>query len=75
MPEITPNMEDTMRPPFLPILSANSEPLNEPILPPIRNIETAEDHKMSSCVTVKELLNLVIMLSLQNFLITYINTK
>lgn len=35
--------------PFLPSLSANHDPPSEPVAPPIRNMETMDDHKKLSC--------------------------
>lgn len=51
--------------PFLPTLSANHEPPNEPVAPPTRNIETTADHKMLISFSDNIMLYLLYMLSLQ----------
>lgn len=69
-PEMTPSAEETAKPPFRPIRSASKEPDSEPIVPPIRKIETMEDHMMSNWLLVKVALYREVRLSLQNCLIT-----
>lgn len=54
----------------LPILSAMVAPRQDPVTPPIINIDTMEDHSRFREAELRWLSNLLIKLSLQNCLIT-----
>uniref|UniRef100_A0A1Y1N8S0 Uncharacterized protein n=1 Tax=Photinus pyralis TaxID=7054 RepID=A0A1Y1N8S0_PHOPY len=55
---------------FRPIKSANHDPVREPIMPPIKKMDTMEDHSMVSCPYVRSTLYLVRALSRHQLRIT-----
>lgn len=68
-PPIAPKTELIIKLPFLPVLSASTEPPKDPIAAPTKNMETMEDHIKSKAPTDRSTLYLECMLSLQKVLI------